>query len=295
MGATRVVVDTCVVRGHIHSDGALLADWAPLVETGTIAVSIPDTCVAELLLALLEERISWADWRARVPEISSLLDPAMPVLPGNRELAYMVGLSTNAKAYEIPMETQSRAMWAALLQAENREDLGAPFDVTSADGSTISVSLGVAQAKEIVEEFRDYWFSYIRVLWGSYCIDPPSGPEIDRIVSEGALQLFGGSEANCARIDAMVRLLSRYAKLAIQSKTPYNAESERNRGDWFDYLMLMALGLPAVLCTTDTRLIDKVTETGSTQASLILTPEQLLTAAQDGALASIVSGEPSSA
>jgi hypothetical protein len=285
----RVVLDTSGVRQHVHGNRNLANDLKPYVTNGAILVSIPDTCVAELLMQLLEGRVAWEDWRSRVSGLNEILDPDMPVLPGGSELAFKVGLTTVAPPTDLDDGVVSRALWEALRDANTLDDLSKPLKVTIPGRGDATVHLDAANAQRIVQTYRDYWPNWIEFIKASFGIAPPNAESIRATVERGVLSLFGGQQGFVEKIDAMVKLLAHYVDISINAREPYNPSSDRRRGDWFDYLMLMSLGLPAVLCTTDQKLINKLKLLKSSQADMVLNIDGLLERLAAGNLKDLVS------
>lgn len=89
-----VVFDTCTVRAVIHGCATALDELGQIGALRTKArFRIADPAVAELLLALRENRIAWTDWKKRVHCIGGILDQEMPIMPGGKELSEMANFS----------------------------------------------------------------------------------------------------------------------------------------------------------------------------------------------------------
>jgi hypothetical protein len=280
----RVLFDTTVVRGVIHRDSAAtpLEKLYPYRETLSMAVA--DNSVAELALALYDARLDWNEWAARIHLVDRLLDRTSPIFPNDRELEHISIGSVAERGTALPRHEHSVAIWDLLRRAQSPDDLIRGPSFTGSDGVEYRIESSKELVTQLVAAHRDRWRNTIDELQ-KQIID--HHPTQDYVAEVQFKALFGGhpNEAMLReRYDGYVRTISRFFALALQQRSPYDPNTEKRRGDSFDIALVMALGLPALICTLDDRLRTHVKETGSAQVSQVLTPHELFEGAEQGNL-----------
>lgn len=286
----RVVLDTCVIRAHAHHSGSQLDLASVEARKGELRVSIADPAYAELLFALFEERLAWADWHASVGTLDKVLDADLPVLPGGIELAAMAGLRSPPRLFADTRRYQ-QAIWHLLTAAASLSDLERGTEFSDSAGERFRVRFDAAAAKAAANEARVGWIDHIRLV---QALLQGQGVTQDALIALIALGLDsrgehvsqGGSPSQ--QLNAMTAALGRFAFLSVGGRTPYNPESPGRRGDVFDFSLLLALALPAVVVTLDERFKKHLDLSGCTHAKRLLLVDEFNARVKDGGLAELV-------
>src|SRR5438105_2664947 len=109
----RIILDTSVVRNHVHQDLVRIDLDLLRAARETVLVSLSDVTNAELLQDLFSGAITWEAW-SRIVELDALLDRELPILPGGRELAVMAGLYDDPDFSEANSKIYYRESWRLL-------------------------------------------------------------------------------------------------------------------------------------------------------------------------------------
>lgn len=274
----RLVLDTGCVRNLIHSSEPL-ADFEQLRANETINVSIAEPAFAELICAVQQGRVGWEDWRTALATLAQTLDTELPVLPGRQQLCEMA-------INQVPPNAVAHIQngWTHLVEAEQQSHLSRRRTYTAADGEDYEIIADLPAAQIIRQEVHQDWICIIHRLQRILRPMNPSDNEIESIVSQG----FDVPEGLTAdRLDAAVRFLTRFVRLALQNRPPYNPIANANDG--FDFELLYSLCLEdAVLCTTDGRFCNIVRATGSHQATRLIDVSSLNAHLSSGTLAELL-------
>jgi hypothetical protein len=280
----RVLLDTCAVRGVIHGESA--AKSLEQLEKGTdvLSIALADNAVMELAVALYEGRLSWQHWIRRVPVIDSLLDKGSPIFPGDEELQ-IISLGSTKRSSALPRREHYSAIWQLLKSAKGFSDLVAGRTFIGSDGIEYIIKGSKKLATQLARVHRDKWKQLIASIRNN--VTDRVHPTQEHIAELIFAKLWSGHPDEAIlrmRCDGYVRAFSRYESLALAKGSAYNPLSNKRRGDSFDIALLQALALPALICTLDKRLCKHVLESGSVQATQLVTPIELSEGIKAGTL-----------
>jgi hypothetical protein len=278
------------VRAHIHNAGRQLDLERSAACKEVVRVSVADPAYAELLFALYEERLPWTDWSSRIAALDRALDQDLPVLPGGIELAAMAGLKAPPRLFADTKRYQ-QAVWRLLATARSTDDLktGTVFDDSA--GERFAVRLDEAVAKAAIHEARTAWVDHIRVVQEYLAGQGLSqGQLIDliRIGLNARGEKSGDVETLGDKLDAMTSALGRFAFLANAGTTPYDPEASKRSGDVFDFSLLLALALPAIVVTLDERFKTHLQLSGTPHAARVILVDEFNARLADRTLAELV-------
>ncbi len=281
--SVRLALDTCAVRAHIHQD-LERPDLKLIGENrDLVLVSISEVAVAELLIALLENRITWGDWTQRIHELNSVLDPEMPILPGGPMLAAMAGLFTESEFNIDDGKSHGQAMWRLLVSATSPDDLKRGIKYQDSQGTHL-IKADLALAKNVVSEERDRWIKFIDKM---KCLAKDAGwsPEKVKAIVLVELQPKSGEAPDFAvKLDLLGHFLADRISHAAQSDSSYDPTSKKRKNDGIDISLLYLFALPAIICTVDKWFIGRVQEAESPQSSQIITITELNAHLRNGTL-----------
>jgi hypothetical protein len=278
----RVVLDTSVARAAIYGDEAAEA-LERLDSNASVSLCLANNAVPELVLALLEGRIAWSLWTARVSVLDRLLDPTWPVFPSDREMP-VVNEVSSPQLDRRASGPHTRAIWDLLRKSTSSSDLeeGPPF--VGSDGGLYHIRSSRLLAESLIAGHRSAWKSVVADVQRQVVGYRPTQEYIAELFFTG---LFGGSADERLlrdRHDGYVRAFARFIYLALGEGSRYRADSKGRRGDSFDLEMLQALAAPALICTLDERLRSHVAESGSQKAAMLVNPRELLAGIQEGTI-----------
>jgi hypothetical protein len=287
MSRIRVLLDASVVRSAIHGDEAArpLAGLDPARHG--LSLAIARNAVAELTQALLEGRLPWDAWGRRIPEVDRLIERESPISPDEAEWL-SIGCTWDPPRLPVSRAEHMRAIWSVLSGARASADLAAGTTLVGEGGFVWPVAVSPAMSASTVTEQRDPWRGIIASLQRSVAGIRENDPTLP-LPTEGmtASSFIDAKRAErpddpawALRHDGHLRAVARFFYLAALPRASYNAESEDRQGDAFDLEMLMALAIPALVCTLDGKLIKHVALTKSVQAGQVLTPAELLAGAE---------------
>lgn len=289
----RLALDTCAVRAHVHQD-AERPDLTLLAGQKGVLVSISDVASAELLIALLENRIPWDAWTKRIQELSTVLDPELPILPGGRQLAEMAGLVPSVGASVDDAKAHSRALWRLLASATSPDDLKRGTTYTDSRG-TQGIKADLPTAQQVITDERQGWIKFIDKMKSFVTQGGWSLNKVQAIVTAGLQPQAGESSDLAAKLDALSRFLSGRIHQAAEPHEPYDPAGKKRKNDGIDLSLLYALAFPAVICTTDQWFINRVRESGSPQATQIVTVVELNELLRKGTIGTALPGTTTTA
>lgn len=275
----RAVLDTNVVRSLAYPAES---QFAALRESRSRGVSIhlADSTVVELLRQLSEGRIAWWEWVRSRRALLRLLDTHDPVL--SAELADLSAMGIELTASPGREEgdgdrrrQERRTRWKAICQASSLDELGRRRWGRVA-GRHRQLSLDVHSAGELLDEKATEWRSGLSAILHKPGVEVPR----DEVFRYSAAQIdahFVSVPPASLRLDAYVRVNAGFGLSRLKELAPYNPAKKKN--DAVDLDLLVFLSLPVVVCTCDARLRRLADQAGSWQASWILTPAQLASAA----------------
>jgi len=264
----RVVLDTSVVRKLSHADADAIDVASLLALPGRPPFSIADGAVLELLDDLVNGALTFERWRATTATLKPLLDPAMPVAPGGRDLAEIWGGGPGPRHDGIDAARHSREIWQHLSVAVNERDLTRRHVYVQHDGVAIEVQLIAHRVPANVESAGAFYAG-----WFPRIVADARGKERDEIA---ALILAGLSSkmglTDALRLDLATRYMASRAADAARRKGAYKP----TRNDALDLELLFTIPMPAIVCTNDKKFVRVVRSLGSPDGRLVLTPAELL-------------------
>jgi len=271
----RIILDTSVVRNHLHQDPVRIDLDLLRAAKETVLVSLSDVTNAELLRGLFSGAITWEAW-ARIAELDALLDKELPVLPGGRELAVTAGLYHDADFSEVNSKIYYRESWRLLADARSRSDLERPRRYKDLTG-THEIRGDQAHVERMFEKERESWSDFIRTMQQNPAVMGKKRTVIAGIVDAGTEPEDDEAVDLQDMLEAQRRMLTHYLASAAKTHEPYNPESDKNKNDSLDLTMLFALILDnTIICTADTRSMrDRLKSTGATQAKRVISPAEL--------------------
>jgi hypothetical protein len=291
MGRIRVFLDTSVVRGYVHGDPTAqpLASLSP--HDQGLSVALVNSAVAELTIQLVEGRLTWDDWGRRIPDIDRVVDQESPIGPNETEWE-SAGNRWAVPTLPVSRADHMRAMWSVLRGARSTADLTTGTELVGAGGFRWPVAVTPEMSRASIDEDRRPWVEQITDYQSRIAemrkINPVgSYPTADHL----AKQFLDSRRAErpddptwSIRHDGHTRAFARFLHLALTPRSPYNASAEDRQGDAHDLVLLMALAVPALVCTLDGRLLRHVELTKSVQSGQVLRPAELLSGAECGDL-----------
>lgn len=276
----RVVLDTGAVRSIIHNDTPSVNTDLLAAQRPGIVASIGEPAFAEIVAVVHEQRIGWNDWRGVIARLDSILDPNLPILPGRRELAEYV-------ADQLPADriVHIQAGWQHIVESLTPESLSRISSYQDSTGNERRLTGTFRAVQPIRSAVHQEWIGIVRRMQEILQGKGVSNERIEEIVRNG-FETIPGHSLDC--LDAAVRFLSRSIALSVNGgRTPYNPEANVN--DAFDFELLYSLALPdSIICTTDTRLMNIVTATGSPQAGRIIGVDELNRRLSDNSLSMLL-------
>jgi hypothetical protein len=275
----RILLDTVTVRKVLYADpDALDLEKLALVR-GERLVSISDGSLAELAAALLQGRLSVDIWAARIAQFDAVLDQVAPVYPGGVELATLAGLRAASPTFD-PSSALGyyRATWAMLRAVRSKEDLERPGAYVDAGGRRFQLRLDSKHAEEVLREAGSKWTDWVNAAGQQLRELRGAGDQLDaeelRELIRRFLMLDGMEAAALDKLDLAIRVI---ALRTLQAGEAHAAYKPSRSNDAIDFDLLFAVALPALVCTSDGRLVRLAQDTGSADANRVMLPTDLLT------------------
>lgn len=274
----RILLDTGTVRKILHGDADAL-DPAELDRIrGDRLVSIADGALAEVAAALLDERLPIAMWSANIAKLDVVLDPEAPVFPGGMELATLAGLRPPPHGFSVESSlAYYRAAWRLLRDAQTKDDLDRPGEYIDGAGVRFRIRLDHATVKAALAEAETKWSSWVedagnefRKLRGTD--DEPDQEELRTLIRR-VLRLDGMSDGQLDKLDLAIRVIALRSAEAGTGKAPYKPKGPN---DAIDFDLLFGVALPALICTSDDRLVRLAARTESADAKRVMLPKKLI-------------------
>ncbi|MBP8017107.1 hypothetical protein KAZ01_03805 [Candidatus Gracilibacteria bacterium] len=258
-----VVFDTCVIRNIIHDDKTVLADWDSIfIYKNKTKFHISDIAIAELALALLQNRISFNDWERKIKKINKIIDCNMPILPSGNELSALIENKRLSYPKVAGGQAYWKAVWKMFFEAKNFDTIKNGVIFKGDDGIEYKIKIDDNYANSILESERITWNKYfesMRMLFGGSNI---SEKDILLILNEGMDKDVSTNPSQSQIYAPMLHALARLIHLYVYDVVPhYNPKSKKRRNDPLDYSLIQSLSLPAIICTSDVRLKKMLSET----------------------------------
>lgn len=270
----RVLLDTCAIRSHIHQHPWLLPISELRARLDVIKVSIADSAMAELFEQRVQNRIP--NWNERIGEIDSILDPEQPVFPGGSELAVLSGTQLGEEPNREDRTQYYRTGWQLLRDAGDLSELQRPHTFKTSDGRTMRITLDPGRLQNVMADERDAWVAFIERM--ENILGPDTSPTRKQILDIAQTGLRSQQPTDppdiADKLDGVVQVLASFIHMRTTGSTPYNPRAEHRRGDVFDWSLLFALPLPAIICTADTTFVNRFRALNSHQASQVVNMEE---------------------
>jgi hypothetical protein len=273
----RILLDTVVARKVLQGDADAIDLEAVARLKGAHPISLADGAFAELSRQVVEARLPLRDLARRVDRLDAILDADLPVAPGGVELAALAGLRPLPGIDLDEMRVYYRETWRYLRTRRSAKDLGQPGFYELASGKRCQI--GPLDGKHVTSVFADAtsrWATWVERAGAEIRRLRVDGPALDDEDLRSFVRLFLAAEMSDAaldRIDLAVRVLARRAREAAAADHPYRPTGPN---DALDFDLLFGLALPAWVCTQDARLVRLARDTGSADATRVMSPPDLL-------------------
>ncbi|MEN6641399.1 MAG: hypothetical protein ABFE08_03025 [Armatimonadia bacterium] len=252
----------------------------------------------ELMDDLYNGSVTWPDWRQRVEEFDSILDPKLPILLGGPDLVYLAGLSATAPAEVFDATQISTMLWRMLRQSASASDLDAGIRVSSR-GRRFHLSNSASNTKTLVDTGRAYWVNYLTHVGSPVSTlnaeriaqqkKPLKPAEIRRLVETELGVAFPPLAGDTQRLTPVLDALTRFLHLAGTPNSKFNPLSPKRTGDYFDWNLLFALALEnTIIVTADKRIAKALDEMKSPSMPRIVELDSLENHLTNGTLASLI-------
>jgi hypothetical protein len=290
---TRILLDTCAVRNFLHKNGPKLDHSALILRAWKYRISIADGAISELIEQLTCSRLGFGDWQRKIHELDSLLDPKWPIFVGGRELSAIAGFQTDLNINHRESQIYHQSFWKLLRDSSSLKVLLDGICYRDATGKLVKLKPDAAHIKHTLDKDRKTWVDFI---------DDMRAAKITGGTTLGTLQGitkflrsdFGAASTDPLnldrRLDAVIRLLAQFAHMALNqpSQSQYNPSATNRRGDLFDWSLLFALPLPALIVTSDKRFVNRLKATNADDARQVLLIEDFNEHARNDTLESLL-------
>jgi hypothetical protein len=265
----RVVLDTNVIRNVLANDPAAI-DLQELARLkGRHPVSIADPAWAELVKALLEGRVGFDAWSKRIHEVSAILDPGLPIVPSGRDAAAMSGIAEAPKTDFGHLAAYYRAVWKYVSEAEAPADFEQPAIFESPRGERFKIGpLTLDKVSAVFKARADIWTNFISRLRVE---DAARASPMQEIADDIRASLAPGMGLDSMdRLDLIISVL---ARLAVNVNKRLSAP---DTNDAIDIDVLFSTMLPAIVCTSDGKMLAAARGSGSGSAWRVMSPDEIL-------------------
>lgn len=269
---TRVILDTCVLRNTVHNYEPQLDFEAIRCHASTLAISIADSVVVELTNQLLETRVKAEEWGAAAPRFESILDPDWPIIPTGIHRAMFFGLHPRNEEELLKEQEHCKGKWQ-VLKALNGDPSCGFGGVYESTGSAEAVMTNHKITSAVIDDALRPWIEFIEEQGDHYRKHPATLDEITRTVREYGSKASSEIVDFADRLDFFFKAIAVMIQLASKGKTLYLPSSANRKGDIFDIMLLMALGLPAIVVTADKKFINRFTGIESPQKKRLISVE----------------------
>lgn len=270
----RILLDTIVVNNILHEHPSAL-DVRMLKEgIGEHPISLADSSFAEIARGLATRKLPVELWARRIAVLDDLLDPELPVLPGGAELAALLGLRSARGLDFEGTRAYYRGVWAYLRSRRTPADLERPGSYVDAAGRRYEVKLDAAHIESTFEDAGLKWANWVQEAGAQLAKLLHGGDHLAEEDLRELIRVFLGMDMKSAaldRIDLAIRVIA-----ARTREAAVNGYHPTKPNDAMDFDLLLALPLPAVVCTQDTRLIRLAAQTGAEDAWRVMDPPALL-------------------
>lgn len=272
----RILLDTCVIRGHLHESGTPLDLIAIHRSSEQLRFSIPGGTWVELLEQLTEERLKWTDWANKIPAIDSILDNRWPILPTNKKLAALAGTHTDVPIDEENVRRHMKAIWHLTRHSKSTQELEKGEFFRRTDGEIRQIKLEISKLKEAANSERELWKNIINKTQDTFKRSghTPSEGEMVALLKEHQGTHPGDPPNLSEKLDSVIRMIAHFVSQSLRENDPYNPCTTNRRGDAFDLSLLFYISLPCVICTADKRFANRLRGTNALHASQVVTVDE---------------------
>lgn len=284
--ATDIVValDTCIFRDLSYSIPDWLQPFEKMAAQG-VRFCFLDNVSAEIVYALQEQRMSFAQMQLAAERSAVFLDRKVPLLPGGFELRWIVGSDDVEPIERMSPFEHTNVLWTSLVKSKNIQELETPF-LTGEPGREFEMSVvDVAVAGEMFDDARQEWIDSVKRH------DEKEPGELaasrDKILRDTRAAI---DQRSClppplsVRIDLWVHYRAWIDEMRNRDPSErLNPESKKRRNDAIDVTMLRTLMLPALLCV-EPKFARSLRLLPSFQAEWVYDAQSLAKAWADGCL-----------
>jgi hypothetical protein len=251
----RIHFDTVVVR-HVISDDRRAIDLSRLAKSkGGHPISLSVPTVLELIAALLDGRIPFEQWKARVGLLDQVLDPAHPIVPG-------------APSTFAPVSDPSvyRRGWDLLREATSLTDLTDGLEHVDELGRKALLVFD-PKTTSALSDFGNRYLDQLSSLLGT-----SERPSMEDLLASTRFMLEIMGDRPLHGADLALRVSATRALEVIRT----GAANPDRKNDGLDgaQLQLVEVGL---LCTQDAKLKRRADTSGAFDAWRVMQPDQLMT------------------
>jgi hypothetical protein len=283
--AVRIVLDTGPVRNVIEGDPRQIDLEALRRARPSVRTSIAGPALAELAEQLIDGAIRLPLWIANVGQYDGVLDDEWPFLPSGRQLTAFTGVAQTGTDINLAEESRLLQTWWRLFrQLRSTADLMAGLPFTFANGQQSVVAVDEPRLRQTIAETRNGWIGYVQSFSGRSGIDASRQAILNEIIRRHG-QEDGDATDQQQRLMPVFNMIAILVESSLRSRTPYNPELRRRRGDTFDITLLYVLAHPeALIVTADGPFIERLRQTRLPDAARVLSIEELNERLQGGTL-----------
>lgn len=288
---SRVILDTCTIRNHLHGMGTQLDIGAIRSSSEQLRFSLPGGASVELLEQLTEGRVPWSEWTNGIPLIDSILDHRWPLLPTGRQLAALAGTQTDI-AIDIEAERRHlKAVWRLQCLSKCTADLEKGGHYEGVDGQKYGIKLEIPKLQAAAKAERESWINYIhhiQSLLPSLGLKNVGEADILALMKSNQGTYPGDPPDLGDKLDSVARMIALLVAQALKTKAPYNPDTEKRRGDAFDISLLFYVPLPCVICTADKKFVNRLRDTGAPHARQVVSVDEFNKHVKEGSVGTLV-------
>lgn len=179
----------------------------------------------------------------------------------------------------------SKAIWLYISSATSPDFFIKNKVIFECNSKTYASKLEIDEIKKAIKEERNFWISFIkeqRLNSTQFLKDNKN--ELLKNMKDSVNQGLLGNPPLSIRSDILIHYLFNIILDSSRNKTPYNPESNRNKNDGLDFLLGYSFIIPALLCTGDYTLKNRLKDLKSYQNNWVYSPEEIAQAWEDNIL-----------